>query len=107
MLAVASVAVRAEGYTTGQIPNVQLADRTRFTSNPDGVLGAAAVATIDSLCFDLRERGIAEVAVVAVRSTETMFSTSPTASSRIGALAAVMTTALAYCLSRNGTRYVS
>ena len=70
MLAVASVAVRAEGYTTGQIPNVQLADRTRFTSNPDGVLGAAAVATIDSLCFDLRERGIAEVAVVAVREID-------------------------------------
>ena len=70
MLAVASVAVRAEGYTTGQIPNVQLADRTRFTSNPDGVLGAAAVATIDSLCLDLRERGIAEVAVVAVREID-------------------------------------
>lgn len=70
MLAVASVAVRAEGYTTGQIPNVQVADRTRFTSNPDGVLGAAAVATIDSLCLDLRERGIAEVAVVAVREID-------------------------------------
>ena len=70
MLAVASVAVRAEGYTTEQIPNVQVADRTRFTSNPDGVLGAAAVATIDSLCLDLRERGIAEVAVVAVREID-------------------------------------
>ena len=30
MLAVAGVAVRAEGYTTEQIPNVQVADRTRF-----------------------------------------------------------------------------
>lgn len=70
ILAVAGFAVRAEGYTTDLIPNVQVADRTRFTSNPDGVLGTAAVAAIDSMCLDLRERGVAEIAVVAVRDIE-------------------------------------
>lgn len=70
MLAVAGVTVRAEGYTTDRIPNVQVTDRTRFTSNPDGVLGAAAVAAIDSMCLDLRDRGVAEVAVVAVREID-------------------------------------
>lgn len=56
----------ATPYTVEQIENVQLADRTRFTSNPDGVLSPEAVAHIDSVCLALRERGAAQVAVVAV-----------------------------------------
>lgn len=58
--------VSARPYATEEIPNVQLADRTRFTSNPDGILSAAAVAQIDSICYGLRQRGAAQVAVVAV-----------------------------------------
>ena len=56
----------AHSYTVEEIENVQLADRTRFTSNPDGILSRAAVARIDSICYGLRERGAAQVAVVAV-----------------------------------------
>ena len=41
-------------------------DRRRYVSNPDGILSAGAVARIDSLCASLRERGLAQVAVVAV-----------------------------------------
>ena len=59
-------AARAERYTVDAVPNVQLADRTRFTSNPDGILSPQAVARIDSICWSLRHRGIAQVAVVAV-----------------------------------------
>ncbi len=53
-------------YATEEIRNVQLADRMRFTSNPDGILSERAVARIDSICYALRERGAAQVAVVAV-----------------------------------------
>ena len=57
----------ARQYTVEQIPNVQLENRYRFTSNPDGILSNNAVARIDSICYDLRHRGIAQVAVVAVK----------------------------------------
>lgn len=56
----------ARRYDVKDIPNVQVENRYRFTSNPDGILSSAAVAAIDSICYDLRHRGIAQVAVVAV-----------------------------------------
>ena len=58
--------LEAKSYGVKDIPNVQLRDRTRFVSNPDGILSHDAVARIDSLCYSLKERGIAEVVVVAV-----------------------------------------
>ena len=60
----------AKGYRTSDIENVQRSHRERFTTNPDGILSPAAVATLDSIALSLRERGIAEVAIVAVRSIE-------------------------------------
>ncbi|WP_300705474.1 YgcG family protein [uncultured Alistipes sp.] len=57
-------------YRVEQIPNVQLADRYRFTSNPDGVLSSGAVAEIDSICYVLRHKALAQVAVVAVEQIE-------------------------------------
>lgn len=56
----------AEGYNVRDIRNVQLADGRHFVTNPDGILSPEAVAAIDSICFSLKQRGIAEVAVVAV-----------------------------------------
>lgn len=64
------VVAEARSYGVGDIPNVQLADRTRFVSNPDGILSREAVAVLDSLCYSLKERGIAEVVVVAVSDIE-------------------------------------
>ena len=58
--------IEAKRYSVEDIPNVQVENRYRFTSNPDGILSATAVSRIDSLCYDLRTRGIAQVAVVAV-----------------------------------------
>lgn len=56
----------AREYSLEDIPNVQISNRYRFTSNPDGILSDWAVAKIDSICYDLRHRGIAQTAVVAV-----------------------------------------
>ncbi|MBR5493363.1 MAG: TPM domain-containing protein [Alistipes sp.] len=59
-------AAEARPYSVEEIPNVQLSNRYKFTSNPDGILSQAAVARIDSICYDLRHRGIAQTAVVTV-----------------------------------------
>ena len=56
----------AKRYRVKDIPNVQVENRYRFTSNPDGILSSSAVAQIDSICYDIRQRGLAQVAVVAV-----------------------------------------
>ena len=53
-------------YRPDEIPNVQRMDRRRYVSDPDGILSAGAVARIDSVCASLRERGLVQVAVVAV-----------------------------------------
>lgn len=56
----------AKTYGIRDVPNVQRADRTRYVSDPDGILSPAAVARIDSICASLRDRNIAQIAVVAV-----------------------------------------
>lgn len=68
LLAAAPSAARA--YTVEEIPDVQRSDRNRFTSNPDNILSAEAVARIDSICLSLRRRAVAQVAVVAVREID-------------------------------------
>ncbi|MDE6858195.1 MAG: TPM domain-containing protein, partial [Alistipes sp.] len=60
----------ARSYRVSDVPNVQVADRMRFTSDPEGILSREAVAHIDSVCYDLRRRGIAQVAVVALPDIE-------------------------------------
>lgn len=68
LLAVSTAGARS--YRVSDVPNVQVADRTRFTSDPEGILSREAVAHIDSVCYDLRRRGIAQVAVVALPDIE-------------------------------------
>ncbi len=70
LLLLAAVSATAKTYRIAEIPQVQRADRNRYTSNPDGILSAEAVARIDSVCGSLRARGIAQVAVVAVDDIE-------------------------------------
>lgn len=62
--------LRAATYSADRVPNVQLADRTRYTSNPDGILSDGAVGRIDRICDSLRREGLAQVAVVAVEDIE-------------------------------------
>lgn len=60
----------ATTYCVEDVPNVQRMDSRRYVSNPDGILSDATVARIDALCASLRERGLAQVAVVAVDDIE-------------------------------------
>ena len=62
--AVLSVAARA--YRTDEIPNVHLADRPRFVSNPDGIVSDAAQTRMDSIISRLRRTTSAEMVAVVV-----------------------------------------
>ena len=66
LLVIVCHTAEARPYSVEEIPNVQISNRLRFTSNPDGILSQEAVAKIDEICYDLRHRGIAQTAVVAV-----------------------------------------
>lgn len=66
ILATCTIAV-AKPYRINEVPNVQLADRNCYTSNPDGILSNEAVRAIDLACDSLRTKGVAQIAVVAVR----------------------------------------
>ena len=66
LLLACALPVFAGTYRPEQIPNVQRMDGSRYVSDPDGILSPAAVAHIDSVCASLRERGLAQVGVVAV-----------------------------------------
>lgn len=70
IFAFCTLAALARPYRVEDIPNVQISNRFCFTSNPDGILSIEAVARIDSICYDLRHRGIAQTAVVAVSEIE-------------------------------------
>lgn len=59
------VAVAAT-YTVDQVPNVHLADSTRFVSDPDGILSAGALARADAIMRDIRRQTSAEAVVVVV-----------------------------------------
>ena len=67
LLLTVSVGISAKPYAINDIPNVQLADCSRYTSSPDGILSEGAVAEIDRICDSLHTAGIAQIAVVAVR----------------------------------------
>ena len=55
LLLCCTLGVQAKVYKVDDVPLVHLQDRTRYVSNPDGVLSAAAVATIDSIFFSLEQ----------------------------------------------------
>lgn len=57
-------------YRTSDIENVQLRNAERYTTNHDGILSAEAVDRLDAIARSLKERGIAEVAIVAVDAIE-------------------------------------
>lgn len=63
-----ATAAWARPYGVDDIPNVHAADRTRFVSNPDGLLSPATVYSIDTMLYSLKESGKAQVVVIAVNS---------------------------------------
>lgn len=61
-------AVIMAGRDVADIPNVHVADRTRYVSNPDGVLSPAAVDSLDAVLARVWAETSAEPVVVAVAS---------------------------------------
>lgn len=65
-----NLSLMAKKYTIQEIPMVHLQDRTRYVSNPDGILSASAVATMDSILYALEEKTGIQTLVVAVTGIE-------------------------------------
>lgn len=70
LLLCCTLGVQAKVYKVDDVPLVHLQDRTRYVSNPDGVLSAAAVATIDSIFFSLEQSTGIQVLVAVVGDIE-------------------------------------
>ncbi len=62
----ASAAAIAKTYKVEEVPNVHVADRTRFISNPDAIVSPAAVANIDSTLSRIRQSTSAEMVAVVI-----------------------------------------
>ena len=65
-----STSVFAGSYTVKEIPNVQIADASKYTSNPDNILSEAAVSAINLACDSLHTAGKAQIAVVVVEDID-------------------------------------
>ncbi len=72
LLLLLSVALQmsASLYRPSDVPNVHVADRTKYVSNPDGILSQEAVTRIDSMLADVWRKTSAEVVVVVVGSVD-------------------------------------
>lgn len=60
--------LNAQVYTVETVPNVQLKNAHAFVSNPDNILSAPTVATLDSMLYRLRQTNSSEFVVVALNS---------------------------------------
>ena len=65
-----SAHLQAKEYTIKDIPMVHLQNRTRYVSNPDGILSPPAVATMDSILYALEQKTGIQTLVVAVTGIE-------------------------------------
>ena len=64
------LSLQAKEYTIKEIPMVHLQDRTRYVSNPDGILSASAVAEMDRILYQLEQKTGIQTLVVAVTGIE-------------------------------------
>ena len=62
--------ISAKEYRPEDIPNVHVANRTKYVSNPDNVLSSATVAQLDSTLSNLWKQTSAEAVVVVVENIE-------------------------------------
>lgn len=65
-----TVWAQSHAYKVEEIPMVHLQNRTRYVSNPDGVLSAGAVAAMDTTLFALEQRTGVQTLVVAVKQID-------------------------------------
>lgn len=68
ILACFIVAFVSSAYTLNEIPNVHVADRTRYISNPDGLVSQKAQTEADSIMSRIWRNTSAEVVAVVVES---------------------------------------
>lgn len=68
ILTVVAAITSASGYTPSEVPNVHVADRTQYVSNPDGLLSGAAVDTLNRILGRVWQSTTAEPVVVAVNA---------------------------------------
>lgn len=59
-------ALQAASYSVDNVPNVHVADRSRYVTNPDGILTASQQAALDQALSEIWRETSAEVVVVAV-----------------------------------------
>lgn len=64
--------VQINARTIEDVPNVHLSDKTRYVSNPDGVLSVEAENTLNGMLGDIWQSTSAEIAVVAVDNLDGM-----------------------------------
>lgn len=62
--------VEAKEYKVEEIPLVHLADRTRYVSNPDGILSEITVKAIDAMLFSLEEQTGIQTLVAVVTAVD-------------------------------------
>lgn len=62
--------MQARTYSVSDIPNVHLADSTRFVSNPDSILSGVGEAMTNDLLHNLMQQTSAEVVCVAVNDID-------------------------------------
>jgi uncharacterized protein len=65
-----ALSIQAKEYTIQEIPMVHLQDRTRYVSNPDGILSESAVSTIDNILYHLEQKTGIQTLVVVVTGIE-------------------------------------
>ena len=65
-----ALSLQAKEYTIQEIPLVHLQDRTRYVSNPDGILSESAVSTIDNILYHLEQKTGIQTLVVVVTGIE-------------------------------------
>ena len=63
-------AAEAKVYKVEDVPMVHLSDRTRYVSNPDGILSSSTVATIDSMLLALEDSTGIQVLVAVLGNIE-------------------------------------
>ena len=65
-----NISLQAKEYTIKEIPMVHLQDRTRYVSNPDGILSESAVSTMDQILYQLEQNTGIQTLVVVVTGIE-------------------------------------
>ena len=64
------LSLQAKEYTVKEIPMVHLQDKTRYVSNPDGILSSSAVAEMDRILYELEQKTGIQTLVVVVTGIE-------------------------------------